>query len=114
MCGSPRFQSFFSIPAMSHQERNESIKHLKMALETSRRRAAALEQSLAAGGYQQPRNAAAGGRGAGSRAGRANTDALKDMLAQSALHFKQYQQIRSNYNSLLGRCEGTSCLPSCA
>eukprot|EP00191_Tetraselmis_sp_GSL018_P013108 CAMPEP_0177589850 /NCGR_PEP_ID=MMETSP0419_2-20121207/7052_1 /TAXON_ID=582737 /ORGANISM="Tetraselmis sp., Strain GSL018" /LENGTH=434 /DNA_ID=CAMNT_0019080289 /DNA_START=211 /DNA_END=1515 /DNA_ORIENTATION=- len=75
------------------EERDRTIGELKMALAASRRRAAALERSLACG--QSGRAAQKGGARQAAE--------LRDLLSRSALHFKQYQQIRHKYNSLLSR-----------
>lgn len=78
------------------QERDETIHHLKAALHSSSCRAAVLEQNLlecyAAGNCERR-----------SPEKILRHTHMRDVLAQSAMHFQQYHDIRSNYNSLLSR-----------
>eukprot|EP00193_Tetraselmis_chui_P009780 CAMPEP_0177753472 /NCGR_PEP_ID=MMETSP0491_2-20121128/1479_1 /TAXON_ID=63592 /ORGANISM="Tetraselmis chuii, Strain PLY429" /LENGTH=426 /DNA_ID=CAMNT_0019268761 /DNA_START=36 /DNA_END=1316 /DNA_ORIENTATION=+ len=77
------------------QERERTVHELSAALDSSRRRAAALEQSL----LQQK----GGGESGATHKAHPNNSAVTDVLAQSAVHFQQYRDIRSNYNKLLTR-----------
>lgn len=78
--------------AQALQERDQTIVQLQHALDAARRRCALLESQLSGTG-------AGGGRG---RPGAGSKDAgLKEVLAQSQLHFHKYRQIREDYNRLL-------------
>lgn len=87
------------LPGRTDQERDLTIDQLKAALDASRCRAAALEQALL--GVSPAR--------LGANGGGKKSHQLHDVLAQSAVHFKQYKQIRGNYNKLLARCT-SACL----
>mmetsp|Transcript_19839 Transcript_19839/g.55161 ORF Transcript_19839/g.55161 Transcript_19839/m.55161 type:complete len:250 (-) Transcript_19839:321-1070(-) len=94
---SPQASAPNNSPIMSMiRERDQTIHHLKMALESSRRRAASLEENLASiktrGKFK-----------AGAQHKDGSSVQVQDVIAQSTLHFKQYQQIRKNYHDLLSR-----------
>eukprot|EP00873_Tetraselmis_striata_P036346 jgi/Tetstr1/456610/TSEL_043313.t1 len=91
--GIPSASSEDGLGATMMQERDLTIDQLKAALDASRCRAAALEQALL--GVSPAR--------LGANGGGKKSHQLHDVLAQSAVHFKQYKQIRGNYNKLLAR-----------
>lgn len=92
--------------AATLQERDLTIQQLQQALDASRRRCALLESQLdSAGSAPAPGGPRRSGNGTSAGGGRGvvSQEALKDVLAQSALHHQKYKQIREDYNRLLNK-----------
>ncbi len=89
-----------ALVAQALHERDATVLQLQQALDAARRRCALLEAQLAGGGSGAGGVAAhaaspmRGGPGAGG---------LKDVLAQSQMHYNKYRQIRDDYNRLLNK-----------
>jgi len=107
--------------ATAVQERDLTITQLQQALDAARRRCSLLESQMAAlgrvaggsggpaasGARGSPKRGGPQGLGASLTAGSPQQQGIRDVLAQSAMHFTKYKQIREDYNRLLNKRAGT-------